>query len=135
MFSANSRYIKQTIYTATTSDGRQVPAVTLPLPPSNVARARVKNPQSRERLAIWRKALPATTPDGAPLLEDINWSLLAGQITLTGADIKSAALGAAFLARGEDSRIGMRHVLAAVQREMAKRGQVLRLRPAEATGA
>jgi SpoVK/Ycf46/Vps4 family AAA+-type ATPase len=91
-------------------------------------------PGPAERLAIWRKALPATTPDGAPLLENINWSLLAGQITLTGADIKSAALGAAFLARGENSRIGMRHVLAAVQREMAKRGQVLRLRPAEATG-
>jgi SpoVK/Ycf46/Vps4 family AAA+-type ATPase len=85
-----------------------------------------------QRLAIWRKALPETTPDGAQLLEDIDWGLLAERMTLTGADIKSAALGAAFLARGEAQKISMRHVLAAVQREMAKRGQVLRLRPAEA---
>jgi hypothetical protein len=28
----------------------------------------------------------------------------------------------------------MRHVLAAAQRELTKRGQVLRLRPSEATG-
>lgn len=91
-------------------------------------------PGPPERLAIWRKALPEATPAGAPLLDGINWNLLAGQLTLTGADIKSAALSAAFLARGEESLINMRHVLAAVQREMAKRGQVLRLRPAEATG-
>jgi hypothetical protein len=33
MFAADSRYFKQTIYTATTSTGAKVPAVTLPLPP------------------------------------------------------------------------------------------------------
>jgi hypothetical protein len=33
MFNSDSRYIKQPIYTATTSDGRQVPAVVLPQPP------------------------------------------------------------------------------------------------------
>lgn len=91
-------------------------------------------PGPAERGAIWRLALPAATPSGAKLLEEIDWDMLADRLTLTGADIKSAALGAAFLARGEGGRIGMRHVLAAVQREMAKRGQVLRLRPAEATG-
>ena len=35
MFSANSRYAKQTIYIATTADGAQVPAVTLPIPPQS----------------------------------------------------------------------------------------------------
>ncbi|HYP64223.1 MAG TPA: ATP-binding protein, partial [Acidocella sp.] len=89
-------------------------------------------PGPAQRLAIWRKALPETAPDGTKLLDDIDWPLLAERMSLTGADIKSAALSAAFLARREDGRIGMRHVLAAVQREMAKRGQVLRLRPAEA---
>jgi hypothetical protein len=91
-------------------------------------------PQPPERLAIWRRALPATTPNGEKLLDEIDWDLLAERLTLTGADIKAAALNAAFLARGEGSRIGMRHVLSAAQREMAKRGQVLRLRPTEATG-
>lgn len=32
MFSPNSRYARQTTYTATTADGRQIVAVTLPLP-------------------------------------------------------------------------------------------------------
>jgi hypothetical protein len=90
-------------------------------------------PGPQERLAIWRRALPAATPSGAPLLDAIDWELLSTRLALTGADIKSAALGAAFMARGEGSRIGMRHVLAASQREFAKRGQVLRLRPAEAS--
>jgi hypothetical protein len=33
MFKPDSRYIKQPLYTATASDGRQVVAVVLPLPP------------------------------------------------------------------------------------------------------
>ncbi|HLA20234.1 MAG TPA: hypothetical protein VJZ74_02125, partial [Pseudolabrys sp.] len=55
-----------------------------------------------------------------------DWSFLAEKLTLTGADIKQAALGAAFLARGEGCRIGMRHILACVRREMTKHGVVLR---------
>ena len=46
---------------------------------------------------------------------------------MTGAEIKSTALGAAFLARAEGSRIAMRHVMAAAQREMAKQGSPLRV--------
>jgi hypothetical protein len=92
-------------------------------------------PGAAERLLIWRKALPETTVSGEPLLDAIDWPLLADRLQLTGADIKAAALGAAFLARGEGSRIGMRHILAAAQRELIKRGTVLRLRRAEATGA
>ncbi len=90
-------------------------------------------PGPPERLTIWHRVLPATAPSGEPLLDDIDWEMLANRLALTGADIKSAALSAAFMARGEGSRIGMRHVLAASQREFAKKGQVLRLRPGEAT--
>jgi hypothetical protein len=89
-------------------------------------------PAPAQRRVIWRKSLPAAAPDGTQLLDRIDFDLLAEQLTLTGADIKSAALSAAFLARAEGSRIAMRHLLAAVQRELAKRGQVMRLRPAEA---
>jgi len=90
-------------------------------------------PGPAERLAIWRLALPTATPAGEPLAEAIDWHMLADRITLTGADIKAAALSAAFLARAEGNRIAMRHVLAAVQRELGKRGQTMRLRPAEVT--
>ena len=45
---------------------------------------------------------------------------------MTGADIKAAAMAAAFLARGEGTRIEMTHVMHAVRRELAKRGVVVR---------
>jgi len=90
-------------------------------------------PGPAERLALWRLALPPTAPGGEPLLEPIDWDFLAGKLALTGADIKSAALGAAFLARDEGVRIGMRQILHAARREMVKRGVVLR--PGEEAGA
>jgi SpoVK/Ycf46/Vps4 family AAA+-type ATPase len=88
-------------------------------------------PGAAERRALWEKALPPRAPDGAPLLNAIDWEHLAQKLTLTGAEIKNAALGAAFLARaeGDGTRIEMRHVLHAARREMSKRGIVLRAEP------
>ncbi len=83
-------------------------------------------PGAVERRAIWRKALPDETPAGEVVLEGIDFDALATKLTLTGASIKSAALGAAFLARAAGSRITMEHVLAAVRRETAKQGGVYR---------
>jgi ATPase family associated with various cellular activities (AAA) len=83
-------------------------------------------PAPAERLALWHLALPRQAPGGEALLDDINWELLASRLTMTGADIKAAGLGAAFLARAEGTRINMKHVLYAARREMAKQGIVLR---------
>ena len=83
-------------------------------------------PGPAERLALWHHALLEQTPDGQPLLDEINWEYLANKLTMTGADIKAAALAAAFRARSEGCRIGMRHVLDAARREMTKHGIVLR---------
>lgn len=83
-------------------------------------------PGPAERLALWHHALLERAPNGRELLDEIDWRFLADKLGITGADIKSAALAAAFLARAEGSRIGMRHVLDAVAREMAKHGVVLR---------
>ena len=83
-------------------------------------------PGVEERLALWRLALHRHAPTGEELLDEIDWNLLAERLTMTGADIKAAALGAAFLAYGEGTRIAMRHVLAAARREMTKHGVVLR---------
>jgi hypothetical protein len=58
--------------------------------------------------------------------------LLAERLQMTGADIKAAALSAAFLARAEGTRIGMRHVLAAAQRELTKHGTTMRVKLQEA---
>jgi hypothetical protein len=93
-------------------------------------------PGPAQCLAIWQRSLPATTPSGAKLCDPIDWTLLAEQLpSLTGAEIKSATMSAAFLARAEGTLIGMRHVLAGVQREMTKRGRTMRLRPAAAGAA
>lgn len=89
----------------------------------------VPGPEERKRL--WHKALPANAPDGTSLLEPLDWNFLSRELNLTGAEIKSAAIGAAFLARGEltrgeSARIGMRHILHAVRREITKQGGVVR---------
>jgi AAA+ superfamily predicted ATPase len=83
-------------------------------------------PGPAERLALWRRALLPRAPDGTELLDAIDYEFLADRLTMSGADIKGAALAAAFLARAEGTRIAMRHVLHTARREMAKHGEVLR---------
>jgi len=84
-------------------------------------------PDAAERERLWRIAL-----DGAadrrqrPLVGKLDWAGLAGILDLTAADIKSAALAAAFLAHGDGGLITERHVLAATRRELAKQGVVVR---------
>ena len=79
-----------------------------------------------ERRQLWQRALIATSPTGASLLDPIDLDAVATRLALTGADIKNAAIGAAFRARDEDRRISTTDVIAAVRRELAKRSVVLR---------
>lgn len=83
-------------------------------------------PGPAERLTLWKLALPERTPAGEEILETIDWQFLASRLNMTGADIKAAALGAAFLARSQATKITMQHILHAAQREMTKHGVVLR---------
>jgi hypothetical protein len=92
-----------------------------------------QTPRPEERLALWRLALLPTAPNGEALLDEIDWRYLSERLAMTGAEIKATALGAAFMARGEGARIGMRHLLAAAQREMAKQGLRLRVPLQEAS--
>jgi hypothetical protein len=63
MFSPNSRYYKQALYTATTAGGQQTPAVTLPLPPQSTALAGYYQRPRGERLDLV----------GARFLQDPTW--------------------------------------------------------------
>ncbi len=56
----------------------------------------------------------------------IDFESLAARLDMTGADIKAAALSAAFRARHAGSRITMDHILHAARREMTKRGITVR---------
>ncbi len=90
-------------------------------------------PRPEGRLALWQRALVPTAPNGETLLDELDWSYLSQRLNMTGAEIKGTALGAAFMARAEGTRIGMRHLLAAAQREMAKQGVRLRVPLQEAS--
>jgi len=93
-----------------------------------------ETPRPDERMALWRKALTPTAPNGETLLDEIDWGYLAHGLNMTGAEIKGTALAAAFMARAEGTRIGMRHLLAAAQREMVKQGVRFRVPLQEASG-
>jgi AAA+ superfamily predicted ATPase len=83
-------------------------------------------PGPAERRKLWELALPATTPAGEPLLDGIDFELLATRFDLTGADIKATALAAAFLAFDAGCRITMDHIIRGARREMTKHGITLR---------
>jgi len=83
-------------------------------------------PDPVERGNLWRAAFGADTEAGRRRLDGIDWAVLSERLTLTGAEINLAALNAAFLARAGGEKIGMKHVLTAVRRELAKKGQTLR---------
>jgi SpoVK/Ycf46/Vps4 family AAA+-type ATPase len=79
-------------------------------------------PGPAERLTLWQLALPERSPSGEELLDGIDWEWLAANMVMTGAEIKSTALAAAFLARAQGSRIQQEHLVHAARREMAKHG-------------
>ena len=80
-----------------------------------------------ERELLWRKCFDGFTDrDGSPLAEGIEYERLARNLDLTGAQIKSAALSAAFTAKGVDRPISMADVLQAIRREIEKAGKVIR---------
>jgi SpoVK/Ycf46/Vps4 family AAA+-type ATPase len=83
-------------------------------------------PGKEERLRLWQKALPECAPGGERIRGELDFELLAEEMEVNGAQIKSIALAAAFLARSAGTRIGMTEIVQAAQREYAK--QNLRLR-------
>ena len=83
-------------------------------------------PGAADRIKIWQSAIPECSPSKVQLRGDIDWQLLGEKAVLTGAEIKLAALNAAFLAFGQKQPIGMVHLKTAISRELAKKGETLR---------
>jgi hypothetical protein len=71
-------------------------------------------PDLDERAEIWRRVFPAATP-----MEGLRADRLA-QLVVSGGNIKSIALNAAFLAADAGERVRMSHVLRAARSEYAK---------------
>ncbi|WP_204102731.1 MULTISPECIES: AAA family ATPase [Spirulina sp. CCY15215] len=76
-------------------------------------------PKAPQRSQIWQRAFPEQTPT-----EGLNFHLL-GQLDITGGNIKSIVLNAAFLAADADEPVMMKHILAATQTEYLKLGRSL----------
>ena len=76
-------------------------------------------PDEGERRTLWMKALPSDAPQNDV---DIDFC---SQFKLSGADIRSVALGAAFRAADEKNSISMSHVVTALFDEMRKQGRLV----------
>ncbi|MDH4099945.1 MAG: ATP-binding protein [Nitrospirota bacterium] len=76
-------------------------------------------PDAPHREIIWRKSFPAEAA-----MNGIDFRFLAKQFTLSGGNIRNAALNAAFMAASGDGCIGMEHVSRAIKREYAKLGKL-----------
>jgi hypothetical protein len=75
-------------------------------------------PTAAERVKIWHKAFPkGVLADGEP---DV--AAIASRLSIAGGSIQNIALHAAFLAAADDDLIGLRHLSAAMRRELSKMG-------------
>jgi SpoVK/Ycf46/Vps4 family AAA+-type ATPase len=76
-------------------------------------------PDEAERARIWRGMFPARSP----LAADVDFEFLSKQFDFAGGDIRNIALDAAFLAVQNGGEIGMKCVVEALARQLAKQGK------------
>jgi len=80
-------------------------------------------PDAVQRERLWRTMFPPA----APLADDIDFGFLARQFELSGGDIRNVILEAAFLAAQDATAIGMRELVRALSRQLAKEGKMASL--------
>jgi len=73
-------------------------------------------PDLEQRKELWRILLPPK----APHCENLDLDMIASSCSLTGGQIRNAALHSAYLAAAENNSISLRHVATAVYRELSK---------------
>ena len=76
-------------------------------------------PDTAGRAALWQRLLPSQAPRDA----DVDCTMLASCVALTGGQIRNAALHAAYLAAGAGTPITLAHVALSVWRELSKDGR------------
>jgi AAA+ superfamily predicted ATPase len=82
-----------------------------------------QHPDDDERARLWQRMLHASA---APLSKDIDVVALARRFPkMTGANVRNAALGAAFLAAAEKGNIDQRTVVTAARHEYLSMGHIL----------
>lgn len=76
-------------------------------------------PDEASRALIWKSHFPAK----APVVEDLDFALLARKFQIAGGNIKNIVLNAAFYAAENGGGIGMEQLLKAARREFEKMGK------------
>ncbi len=77
-------------------------------------------PDESHRYRIWQVHFP----DEAPQDDDIDLDFLAGQLKLTGGNIRNIVINASFLAASNGGKIGMEHLIHAAKGELRKMGKL-----------
>lgn len=78
-------------------------------------------PNKKDRLRIWEKIWPDTTPRSP----NVNLDFMATRFEIAGGNIRNIALAAAFLAADEGGAISMNHLIWATRREYQKMGKIV----------
>ncbi|MGB3344303.1 MAG: ATP-binding protein [Aequorivita sp.] len=82
-------------------------------------------PDASQRLLIWKKIIGELSDDKILMGLEKELIQLSNLVEITGAQIKQAILSALFMARKEKSSITISHILAGLERELAKEGRGL----------
>jgi hypothetical protein len=77
-------------------------------------------PDDAAREQLWRQAIPLDAPQAG----DIDHAFLARMFPLTGGEVRSAALLAAFAAAQDGTPIGMKHLVRALARHRRQQGKL-----------
>jgi hypothetical protein len=77
-------------------------------------------PDETHREQLWRGMFPAQVPLG----DDVDFSFIAKQFSITGGDIRNVALDAAFLAAQDGKLVTMKQLIQALARQMIKQGRI-----------
>ena len=76
-------------------------------------------PDEAARLELWKRHFP----DAAPLHDDVDLTLVADEVSLTGGKIKNASQHAMIIAASVGDAISMTHITEAIWRELEKEGR------------
>lgn len=82
---------------------------------------RFEMPRKEERLRLWTQLLPKE----APLSPEVNLAQLAEHFELSGSEIKSILISAAYMAADEADEISPAHIITALKYEFSKSGRTL----------
>ncbi len=77
-------------------------------------------PDKNARKEIWKKMFPKEIP----LAKDVDFDYLARQFEIAGGSIKNVVITSSFMAASDNKKVGMQHIVKALQYEIRKQGKM-----------